>query len=144
MGILIGDFAVDFVRGLSWFGDFAWVFCKGILNGGFDRGFYTGILHRGCGSFMYGCVLPLLGDCHTSCDLPTFWGGFAFAGRAHPASGVGFNGVCQGLTAPGFSYPVYFIRAIHYGTLLQGAQVVWLTRYAEAPFGVLLRTRLCY
>jgi len=46
MGILIGDFAVDYVRGLTWFRDFAWVFCKGILNGGFDRGFYTGILHR--------------------------------------------------------------------------------------------------
>jgi len=50
MGILNEDInwgfnVEDFVRGLTWFGYFAWGFCMGNLNGGFNWEFYTGILH---------------------------------------------------------------------------------------------------
>jgi len=44
----------DFVRGLTWFGDSVWGFCMGNLNGGFNWGFYTGILYMVFEGFLHG------------------------------------------------------------------------------------------
>jgi len=44
MGILIGVFVEEFVRGLTWVGDFAWGFFKGILYGGLIGNYKQGFL----------------------------------------------------------------------------------------------------